>query len=322
MASSPLLPPSSFPLSRQSIRSEDGRTVIGPALGTTFYLADPFFWAERGVVDALQLFVEGPWRGRLAYYTTSLLDRWRPLDGGLRDVLAALTREKLLVRGPRPFFSFSVADDPHVPSTAFTYTEVDPRRSDRTSVLELTLAATDPPAWLREVSLRTAALGAFYSGVGGFVARFNPLFRRLAFNQFFLWARRFVGLDVQIPDDSSWSAAFALQGSSWLNFLGAPWAERREVDLVAWRTQTWRAPGVTCTGIRPHAADRSVLLQAGESPTLGDRNDLVWPAAYAEVARALVDFFPEDPPTFWGAFAEHELTEAWMRRLVVPKEWT
>jgi len=320
MSSSVLLSPS-FPLSRQVLRSEGGPAVIGPALGTTLYLADPYFWAERGVVQALQLFVEGPWRGRLAYYTTSLLDSWRSLDGGLRDVIAALTREKLLARGTRPFFSFSVADDPQVPSTAFTYMEVDPRRSDRTSVIELTLAATDPAAWLRELSLRTAALGAFYNGVGGFVARFNPLFRRLAFDQLFLWARRFVGLDVQIPEEQSWSAASALQGSSWLNFLGAPWAERREVDLAAWRGATWRAPGVTCTGIHPNTPAGSVLLQAGESPTLGDRNDLVWPGAYAEVARALVDFFPQDPPSFWGAFHARDLTKAWVRRLVAPKEW-
>jgi hypothetical protein len=64
------------------------------------------------------------------------------------------------------------------------------------------------------------------------------------------------------------------------------------------------------------------LVRAGERPTLGDLNALVYPAAYAEVAHRLAPLLPADPRPFpqWGDDAKE--TAAWVRRFVAPEGWS
>jgi len=295
---------------------EDGTLVIRPVLGLTAYLADPSWWALQGTSQVLSTFVETVSPARLQFFTTSLLNSWMLLTTDqLSSAIKSMSAWALVSNRPRHHFFAKFADFPNVPEAGFSYTEVDPSRATRAAVLELTLPLETPPDQLARLALQIADLGLVYSMVGGYAVRWNPIHKRLAFNQFYLWAHRFVGLDAQQPEEMAWFAPAALPGSNWLTFVGAPLAEKREIDLKGLVRRTWKGP------VTPIERTRGVLLRAGVTPTVGDLNELEFPEAYSEVAQHLAAHFVREPPPFWGAFMEDDGTRRWMQRLIDPALW-
>jgi len=294
---------------------ETADTVVRVELGLTAYLAEPRLWATDGAARVLRAFLALVPSSGATYYTTSLLTTWRTRRGDDLAILAeALSARGFVVAPLRHQFWFRLADDPGAPGLGFSYTEIDPARATRSAVLEVTLPFGTDPEKLRALSEEVGRTGPLHALIGGYAARWNPRFRALAFSQLHRWCRRYLGLDVQVPEEMAWHAPRALPGVNWLTLVGEKLARERDLDLAALAAR-FKEP-VWATDL-----PSGLLLRAGATPTLGDLNALEWPAAQAEVARALVDLLVEEPPGFWGDFHDLADTGKWFRRLVAPTEW-
>jgi hypothetical protein len=298
------------------LRRDNDEAVVGVALGLTAYLADPAHWAKGPITKALEAFLSRVTKERLGWYTTSLLTEWRSVKSrDLPTVVAALTSSGYLVDRLRHHFFFRLADTWGAPGLGFSYTEVDPKRADRAGVLELTLDQEADPGQLFQLMMELSHLGPIHCAVGGYALRWHVRYQRQAFNVFYYWAKRYLGIDAQDAEAMAWKAPAALPGTSWLTFIGKSLAAARERPLEELAIRKWER------GVAAIAAPGGLLLRAGEAPTHGDRNNLIYPRAYAEVARALADDFVEKPPEFWGNFFHLQATRAWLRRFIEPKEW-
>ncbi|WP_342378048.1 DUF3396 domain-containing protein [Myxococcus stipitatus] len=296
---------------------DTGDAVIRAELGLTAYLAEPEFWAREGAQRALDLMLDLPTADLLRYYTTSVMTEWDDVGPRmLKSLRDGLTSRALLVEKPRHLFFFRLADEPNCPSVGFSYTEIDPRRATRAAVLELTLPQGHTPEDLQALAVALTELGPVYSLVGGYTARWNMLYPKLAFSEFYLWAQRYLGLDIQDAEEFAPFAPVGLPGSNWLTYLGEPLAKQLEVDLAALERTAWKPP-VETLPVRS-----GLMLRAGARPTMGDLNRFAYPEAYAEVARTLEPYFAAELPEFWGPFTDKQHTGAWLRRLAVAKDWS
>jgi len=288
--------------------------VARVALGLTLYLDDALPWARGGAAAALRAFVAAAPSGRLRWYTTSAMDTW---DRCGSDTLARLADSLTLPWGsvaPRHCFELRVADDTDAPALGFSYREVDAARRGGAGWLQIVLPDDHDPSDLLHLALELGHAHPFLGGVGGYVAAWNRDQRAAAFRAMRAWCKRYVGMDVQDPDAMSWRARAALPGIGWLTLLG-PGLLRAlpgACDLAA----PWHEP----VAVMP--LSHGTLVRAGERPTLGDLNALVYPAAYAEVAHRLAPLLPADPRPFpqWGDDAME--TAAWVRRFVAPEGWS
>ncbi len=296
------------------LRSNEYIVVLRPVLGLTLYLAEPAWWAREGAAEAYRLFLEAVDPKRLGFFTSSRLRKWQRVEEP-RDYLEELSSVKLALDRPRHLFSFTIADYPNTPETAFHYAEVDPDRSERASVLQLTLPPESDPNELMQLALQLTNLGPSLSGVGGYSVRWHRGHQRLAFEHFYLWSQRFVGLDAEDPWEAALTAHEGLHGTSWLTHVGTPLADEVGLDLDR---LTNAAFSEDVLGIR---TKHGLLLRAGEKPSLGDLNQLDFPTAYAEVARALDQSMAPTPVRFWGYLFEEDRSALWRRRLVDPTSW-
>lgn len=306
--------PESFPL--PVFARVDGEAVLRPALGLTAYLDNPAWWAVEGAQKAVELFLSVVPEDRLEVYTTSSMQVWQPIDkGDLQRVRQALSSWLFVSNTPRHHLQVRLADVPNLPEIGFSYTEVDPARARRAAVLELTLPPSAPPEHLFQLAQGLARLGHLSSLVGGYVARWNPLHRRLAFDSFFLWSQRYLGLDIQDAEAAAYGALTGVPGVNWLVLLGTSVLRAREFDAEALLRRRWEHD-VSVT-----REPAGVLLRAGARPSLGDLNVLEVPAAYHEVAAAVAPCLDTTSPPFPGVWAREDLTQRWRLRFQEAGVW-
>jgi hypothetical protein len=280
-------------------------TLARVELGATLYLDEPVHWAREGAARALEVFLSRTPAELRCWYTTSHLDNWVRARPALEAEWVENLRISGLAAQPRHLFEFALADDAGTPSQGFRYREVDPRRAERAPYIELTLPQEASGADLETLVREVAACGPVLCGVGGATVRWNPLYRFTAFARIRGWCKRFLGVDVQEPEESCWTAREKLPGSNWLTVCGPGFAVRPELAaLAAW---TGPADAVQVSEL----GGGSLLVRAGKEPTLGDRNALDFPAALARVAAALAPLFGPPP----------EGVGIWQRRIPGPKEW-
>jgi hypothetical protein len=309
--------PKAEPYIDTMIDVDEDEPVIRVALGLTAYLAEPEFWAQEGAQRALDLLLQSSVGDQLEYYTTSVMMQWEELEQGtLHELHRQLSSRVLLLDRPRHLMFFRLADIPNCPTVGFSYTEIDPKRAERSAVLELTLPQEHSPEELLALATALGKLGPVHSLVGGYVARWNELHRRNAFNLFYLWAQRYLGLDIQDAEELAAYTPEWLPGSNWLTLVSRQVAQVREFDLSTLRRGSWKQP------VEVSAVGEGILLRAGERPTKGDLNNLAYPEAYAEVARRLDPLFIEEPPEFWGLFTDKAQTHSWLRRLAEAGDWS
>jgi len=309
--------PSAEPYIDTMIDVEADEPIIRVALGLTAYLDMPEFWAQEGAQRALDMLLGCSVADQLAYYTTSVMTEWEDLEEStLRELRRGLSSRVLVQDRPRHLMFFRLADEPNCPEMGFSYTEIDPRRAERSAVLELTLPQEHPPEELLSLATELGKIGPLHSLVGGYVGRWNVLYQRDAFSLFYRWAQRYLGLDIQAPEEMAALTPEWLPGSNWLTMVSQRVAHAREFDLSTLRHGTWTQP------VEVSAVGNAVLLRAGEQPTMGDLNRLAYPEAYAEVARRLDPLFVEEPSEFLGLFADNVHTHAWLRRLVEAGDWS
>jgi hypothetical protein len=290
----------------------DGTVVLRPVLGLTAYLADPAFWATTGASRAFAAFLETVPAERLRSFTTSLLTTWEPFQPSrAANVQGALSSWSLVTNQPRHLFFARFADEPNVPELGFGYTEVDPARASRAAVLELTLPFSTPPAQLERLARQLIEIGPLHSLVGAWAARWNVLHQRLAFSQFFLWSRRFIGLDIQDAEEFAWRAPRGIPAINWLTYVSDALLVSGKIDV-----QT-----VAMEGARVERLGAGALFTCGPGPDLGDLNRLGLLASYSHLARQLEPLLDPEPPLFWGAFHEGAWTRLWQRRFIDPAGW-
>ncbi len=299
-------------------RRDSGERVAVIGLGLTAYLADPTAWAQGGLVTALDelraLLPDAPF----AHFTTSAMTRWAALTPeGLDTVRRALVTRHDPLPVVQHGFSLQLADDPGAPTLGFRYTEVDPARADRAAVLELTLPPDSDPGLLFQLAMALSHAGALHALTAGYALRWNPRWRREAFNHFHVWSRRVLGVDAGDPEELAWEAPTSLPGVNWLTLVGRSVARARDLDLVPLVTRAWE------NAVKTFSTPAGLLLRAGDAPTPADLNALDLPLAYAEVTRALEPLLLTAPKDFWGAFLEGPArTRHWHRRLLDPEAWS
>jgi hypothetical protein len=288
-------------------------TIVRPVLGLTLYLAEPLVWAREGAAVLFEAFLASVPPGSLAWYTTSQLADWYPLDSARLDELRRALSPSLT--RPRHLLETRVVDDTGASSVAFTYREVDERRAKRAATLELKLPVDSDPERLADLAVLSASRFPLLCGVGGLAASYNPHEKATAFWEIHGWCKRYLGLDVQDAEAMALKVLRGLPGTNWLTLVGRPLADRLRLDLASLASEPSRHD------VHAELLDHALLLKAGPSPELGDLNRAEFPLAYAEVARLLAPHFVKDPPSFWGGFYEKEDTLAWLRRLVDPEGW-
>ena len=292
---------------------ETGLTVIRPVLGLTAYLADAQQWAEQGAQSFFRHFAERVPADQLQFATNSLLTDWEPISPAeLVPFGESLSCWSYVTRKLRHFYWCAVADVPNVPGLGFHYTEIDPLRADRTSVLEVTLPLDGSPALLEQLARALLSGGRVAALVGGYGVRINPIRWRQGLAQYFVWSRRYLGLDLQDSTEWAWLAGKALPGSSWLTYVGAPLLEGQEAVSAAVQA------AIPPVSVEP--VEGGLLIRAGPAPELGDRNAFTLPTASMEVARALRPLLIPEPPALGGPF-DAETTLCWLGRLCDPRPW-
>lgn len=305
-------------LPRSAIRRDTGERVATLALGLTAYLAAPAAWAQGGVVAMLEEALELLPLERLRCYATSAMTRWTEMTPeGLTPLRDALDQRHIPLPVVQHGFSLQLADDPGAPTLGVRYTEVDPERADRAAVVEFTLPEDADPGVLFQLAMILSRVGELYSLTAGYALRWNPRWRREAFNHFHAWSRRFVGVDAGDPEELAWRAPTKLPSVNWLTLVGRGLAAANDLDLVSLVTRAWTHD------VKTFATPAGLLLRAGEAPTPGDLNAMDLPLAYAEVTRALEGLLIDSPKDFWGAFLEERgRTTRWHRRLLAPEGWS
>ncbi len=290
-------------------------SVAEVALGLTLYLDEPERWAHEGAAAMLAAFLEVAPRDRLVWYTTSMIPDWHRVGRdefpGLVEVLSSPWTQRRV----RHHFSFRLVDNVGAQNVGFTYHEVDSSRDGRAGFLQLLLPQEHDPNDLLQLALQVGHHWPIWSGIGGYLATWHAHMKAEGWDLLYGWARRYLGLDLQDPEAGSWQAPHGLLGTNWLTLIGNRLAESREIDLAGLRAHAF-ANDVAVVPVQG-----GVVVRAGAAPTLGDLNQLVYPSAYAEVARQLQMHFVKGPPAFWGGFHQHGNSAQWFRRLLEPEDW-
>lgn len=285
-------------------------TIARVELGLTLYLDARGPWAHEGAARVLQSFLAVVPPNLLSWYATSRTDGWRKLDQSLMGEVARMLPASWTDRRARHLFEFVVTDDVECPSCGFRYREIDVQRADRAAVIEITLPQEFDPGYLLPIARAALTAGPLWSGIGGYAVRLGERFRADAFDIAWAWTERYRGLDVQDAERMAWRASSGLPGVSWITILGASLAELLRVDVAAASRHPWIDPSIAA-----EIAEGSLMIVAGEGPTVGDRNRFEEPSAYAEVAGTLGTLFVGAPPRFLGRFCEEDAAKRWFYRL-------
>lgn len=307
--------PAPTPLIDGFVLAQRPRVILARVeLGLTLYLTDMRTWATGGAARALEIFLRYAPRDSLRFYTTSQLPEWKRATESTHPLLVDSLSAPVLLGRPRHLLTFSLVDDPGTPSTGFVYREVDASRAARSGVLELTLHQETPPEVLLRLTQEVAGCGSFFSGVGGYVARWNEAHRHMAFDCLYEWCQRYWGLDLQDSEAFSWLAPRGLPGSNWLTLLGEPLID--VLGAAAPALKDSQEDGVHVSPL-PHGT----LVRAGQKATVGDLNQLELPTAYMAAARMLEPAFIAEPPAFGGDFVRNKNARRWFRRMVDSLDW-
>jgi len=248
----------------------------------------------------------------LEYYTTSQIGRWREVDRieEIQDALLA----SALTRRVRHLLRVEVADDPGAPGTGFVYREVNPDLTDALAYCQMhfDVDAADPNT-LRALAVEIAQRFEVHTGIGGYAFTWSRRFPQNAFRAIYHHTRRFIGLDVQMPEWAAWHARDRLPSTSWIHILGDGYAD----DPLEARVAAY--PGLELMELA-----NARLVIAGPRPQIGDLHFAQNPTSLIAAAQALEPRLLDAPPPFPGPFAAEDARRTahdWQRRLLDPEVW-
>jgi len=152
----------------------------------------------------------------------------------------------------------------------------------------------------------------FVSGHAGFSTVYDSFRKVSAFDQIYIWAKQFYGLDVEDLNQTLPLVLDAIKGANWLTMIGQELWERQAVSAKE---------GSFSQDISIHRQLKGTVIRAGDRPVMGDRNQREFPAAYAEVENSLWPLKLEYHPEFAGRFEQEHNTMEWFQRLKEPWAW-
>lgn len=296
------------------LATDPARVIARPVLILTAYLDDPAAWSRVHLGDVLGQMVELVGPDRLPLYTTTGTTQWLRVTPAEIERVVQDARVLWWRSGVRHHYGLRLADRTDAPSCGASYREVADGPSRRCGYLQLVLPWDSDPEDLLQLALAVAHTGAVHSLVGGYGYSFDPWYKSTAFWAMYRASRRYVGMDVQDPEQMALRAAEGLPGCNWLTLISEALREQAGIDRGA-LTQ------LSQSGVSVITLAQSTLLRAGERPTVGDRNTLLTFEAYAAVARVLQPAFVADL-AYWGGFLEHQATGAFLQRFDQPGGWT
>lgn len=300
------------PIMKRVIVPATGEVLVRPGLTLTVYLDVPNPRVDPvTLVDVCRSYLERIDPGRLRWFWSSVTGRWRTTGNALHDILVGLEVQAGGV--PRHLFRFSIVDSTDVPSWGFTWFEADPARSTLTSYLQLYWPWDADPDELLAMAIEIGQTCRVHAGVGGLHFNWNRRWMKDAMDAIARLARRYLGIDVQVPDLAAEYARRALPGTSWVTLVGT--------------SLPTPPPSVTAPDIAGLTLASAYLFRAGERPQAGDVNFAEYPHAQASVARALSPLIVRDPPPFlhrWstGGSDTADDTVRWLRRFERAEDWT
>ena len=162
-------------------------------------------------------------------------------------------------------------------------------------------------------------------GCAGYTCHVAQESRGAGFDQAWAWARRYYGLHVIDPVKTTWDAVNGLCGVNWLTVVGARWlADPLQADAFDSLPAPLRVHRLAREEAPPRSAgaiQRTVIVQAGERPTLGDQHQFDDLSAYTFASRAVEPALIAEPTSLPGMFSDHESTAPWLRRFLDPSSW-
>jgi hypothetical protein len=287
--------------------------LLQPGLGLTVYFEDGLPWAETGAAELFDRFLEVVPPYRFKRWTTSTFDDWRDVHLALPEIRTQLSIRNITGR-VRHLWSFRIGERPDAPEVELAYREVARGPMSPLGYVELQMPIDVDPAELLALTIEVGQRFPVTFAIGGYRVSWNRHYPRNAHHWFWRFARRFLGFDMQNPERAAWRAAQWLPGSSWLTLIGSTEALDEDARATL-KARTWERD----IAVIPLAA--GLLLRAGEHPQIGDVNQMEFPFAQAEVARALHPFFDPSPPGPDGVVEEEDLQRDWRDRLVSLEEW-
>lgn len=183
----------------------------------------------------------------------------------------------------------------------------------RASFCRVTFPNAVDPGVVVQLATDLAAKLPFLSGHGGLTAQFDAESKVDAFNRIFIWARRYLGLEVEDLNVTVDHVLDAIKGAGWLTLVGSDLWSRLPATKEGGPKLS---PDIT-VGRSPHG----VVLRAGPTPVLGDRNAAELPVLQAEVERALAPLKLKEHGEFAGRFEEEKATLRWLGRFLTPEAW-
>ncbi|MCC6877023.1 MAG: DUF3396 domain-containing protein [Sandaracinaceae bacterium] len=305
--SAELLPSRAYFLTKPDV------SMLRPVLHATFYLRDGLAWANGHAADVLRLFLARFGRtAQLAAFRASTSDVFRAVDDSvLAELPAHLVASSVLAR-IRHRLRFELVDDRWAPSLGFDYREIDDSRSTQHGYLRIVVPPLVPSDEIFAFFLEIVQQYPVWAATAGFGCTFNELRPRNAFTVFHKWSRRWLGLGIQIPDVMTFHVDRGLPEIGWLTFACA----EALASWDRWVPSPAPAPGVECVTLR-HGS----LIRAGESPELGDSNQLEYPHALARAWTVLQPLLVDPYPPLPGPFADEKILETWLARFSQPGVW-
>ena len=168
------------------------------------------------------------------------------------------------------------------------------------------------PAFLRGFAERLVQELSILSGYGGFFLQGRPgsEYDVASYDRIFALAMRYWGCEVVDVELTAEQMKKGYKCVNWLTIIG-------ESFRSGFRTEMEKAKSVAYDYVE---SGFGTLLQATETPLLGDHNRLERMDGYVEVAKALLPLQITEHQSFGGNRWTDENTMAWIRRFTHPHE--
>lgn len=301
------------------LRERRDVVLVRPVLALTVYFDRGPLWIENAASELFARFFSRL-GASLRYFRTSVQRMWHPLGDG-RPVIEGLRSNV----GLRHLLRVQGVDRIDVPTVAFTYRETDARPLGRAGYVQWVLPIDTPSDELLALAIEIGQTHPLLCAVGGPSLMWNEELPRNAFAAIFGLTKRFLGLDVQFPDEASRFARDKIASVGWLTILGDTMMDAHGMTMSDLVQAADASSGLTVLPLRG-----CTLVRAGSVPELGDLNSLDHPTSLRAASLLLHPFLVDKPLSFPGPFRERrelnddlrEETKYWRERFFRPELWT
>lgn len=297
------------------ILKERGKAVVYSRLGLTLYLGFPPTSGEmRQALKAYRRCC--PWDGAVFAQVAEEFDfgtGWKRLkdpadergwqrflkDAGTSGWYGFKWWEKLDEKTPEPMTqSITIRGIP----------EIDDKPA--ASLCQVWLRADADSHRLKDLALALVDILPVRSGYAGITILGWDAENDRTLETLFSWMRRYIGLNVQDPNELFPQMLEEIKGANWLTILG-----RTFVGALR-KACGPKAPSFPSGGIRLEERKNGVVIQAGDAPVLGDIHRGGFPELYAEVERVLLPLKVRETEEIPGTLYIQGMSRPWYRRLV------